>query len=345
MIFSSILNKRSVAPKIFMTLSISFFVSSSLIFFSSSCRLYRLERNLDPANADFLSKVRYIITGKERKIFLELPDSEKEAFQEEFWKIRDPDPGTEENEFKMEYFNRIETADDLFVSEGRPGWLTDRGRIYILFGPPFEIITYPMGSSPESRCSEIWYYGDFPVVFVDSTCTGQYKLVTYNLTELRDFNLMYMHELGRAQDRAQQTIVEKEPSFFDFNWRVNKNIIEENRVEGIIEIEIPYEVIWFKDEGDMLKTVLDVRLELKDFEAHLIWEFEVAYEIAFKVDELREMKSVKYKIEIPFVLKEELDRLHMGKNLLHAVVRNRISKEEAKKAMEFKIIRISFLCL
>lgn len=116
-------------------------ISFSLVFFSSSCRLYKLEKKLDPVNAEFLSKVRYIITGKERKIFLELPDSEKERFREEFWKRRDPDLSTEENEFKMEYFNRKEKANEAFVSEGKPGWLTDRGRIYILFGPPMERIT------------------------------------------------------------------------------------------------------------------------------------------------------------------------------------------------------------
>lgn len=66
-------------------------------------------------NAEFLSKVRYIINKKERKIFLELPDSEKERFKDEFWERRDPDPETEENEFKMEYFNRIEKANDLFM--------------------------------------------------------------------------------------------------------------------------------------------------------------------------------------------------------------------------------------
>jgi GWxTD domain-containing protein len=337
MICLSILKIRSIVFRDFLAVFLFFLTASSLIFFSSSCRLYRMERKLDPMNAEFLSKVRYIITRKERKIFLELPDSEKEAFREEFWKIRDPDPETEENEFKMEYFNRIETADDLFVSEGRPGWLTDRGRIYVLFGPPFERITYPMGSNPESRCSEIWYYGDFPVVFVDSTCTGQYELVTYNLTGLRDLNLMYMHEFSRAQDRAQQTIVEKEKIFFDFNWRLNKNIVDENKAEGIIVIEIPYEVIWFNAEGDMLKTVLDVRLELKDFEGQLIWEYEAAYEVAVKDDELTEKKGVKYKIEIPFVFSEELNRLRLGKNLLHAVIKNTTGNEEAKKVMEFKL--------
>ncbi len=334
---SLILKTKTEITRVYLSLFFFLIISSCFIFFSSSCRLYRLERKLDPVNAEFLSKVRYIISNKERKIFLELPDSEKEAFKEEFWKLRDPDPNTEENEFKMEYFDRIETANELFVSEGRPGWLTDRGRIYVLFGPPFERITNPMGTNPESRCSEVWYYGDFPVVFVDSTCTGYYKLITYDLTALRDMNLMYMHELSRAQDRAQQTIVGEKQSFFDFNWRVKKDIVDENKVEGTIEIEIPYEVIWFNAEGDLLKTVLDVRLELKDFEANLIWEYEEAYDVAMKDDELREKKGKKFKIEIPLILTEKLDRLRLGKNLLYAVVTNRTGKEEAKKLMEFRL--------
>ena len=145
--------------KVFLGFFLFILAVSTSLFFSSSCqlfRLYRLERKLDPVNAEFLSDVRYIITHKERKIFLELPTSEKEAFRENFWQIRDTDPNTEENEFKVMYFDRIETANELFISEGRPGWLTDRGRIFVLFGPPWERITYPMGDNPADRCREIW---------------------------------------------------------------------------------------------------------------------------------------------------------------------------------------------
>lgn len=320
----------------------SFLLTSFLFFSSSSCRLYKLERKLDPVNAEFLFKVRYIITSKERKVFLELPDSEKEEFKEEFWKRRDPDPDTEENELKMEYFNRIEQANELFVSEGKPGWLTDRGRILILFGPPsFREIHSIESTDPYSlfyrRCGELWHYGGFPVVFINDACTGGvYRLVTYDLTSLRDVNLMYMHELSRAQALAQETFV-KEKSSFDFNWRVKKNVISENRVEGIIVIEIPYGVIWYNAEDDRLKTILDVRLELRDFENILIWEYEKAFEIKIKEDELKERQREKYKIEIPFVLKEELDRLRMGKNLLNAVVKNRTGDEKSKKVMEFRL--------
>ena len=71
------------------------------------CRLYQQEKKLSPEYKEFLSKVRYIVTKEERKMFLELPDSDKKDFQEEFWTRRDPDSYTEENEFKEEYFRRV----------------------------------------------------------------------------------------------------------------------------------------------------------------------------------------------------------------------------------------------
>jgi GWxTD domain-containing protein len=90
-------------------------------------------------NAEFLSQVKYVITKKGKKIFLELPDSEKKKSKEDFWKRRSPDPGTEENESKEEQNERPEKENELFASEGERSYLTDRGRTYILLGPPLEI--------------------------------------------------------------------------------------------------------------------------------------------------------------------------------------------------------------
>ncbi|HEK86256.1 MAG TPA: GWxTD domain-containing protein, partial [Candidatus Aminicenantes bacterium] len=108
--------------KIFLTLTFIFLVS--LVFLFQSCTLSRLEKKLKAKDAEWLSEVRYIITPEERKIFLELPESEREQFKEDFWKRRDPDPDTEENEFKDEYYRRIKQANQMFLGEGRPGWLT-----------------------------------------------------------------------------------------------------------------------------------------------------------------------------------------------------------------------------
>ena len=84
--------------------------------------------------------VRWIITDEERSAFKTLSnDEERDQFIEQFWLRRDPTPDTEENEFKEEHYRRIAHANDHFAS-GIPGWKTDRGRIYITFGPHVEIV-------------------------------------------------------------------------------------------------------------------------------------------------------------------------------------------------------------
>jgi GWxTD domain-containing protein len=292
-------------------------------------------------NAEFLSKVRYIITKKERKIFLELPDADKKEFREEFWKRRDPDPNTEENEFKMEYFNRIERADELFIGEGREGWLTDRGRIYVLFGEPDFRETHAIDSlDPSSlfyhRCGEIWYYGQFPVIFIDSTCTGgPYQLVTYDLSRIRQLNLVYMHELNLAQARAQATTIRGEKRFFDFNLQIEKTLVQAEKVEGRIVIAVPYAELWFTSEDETLKTALELKLDLKDFEGHTVWEHKKVYEVKITEGELKQKQMNIYKIEVPFILEKDIARLRQGKNRLLAVLKNRTGGEELRKVMDF----------
>ena len=84
----------------------------------------------------------YIITDEEREVFQKLTSlEEKEQFIEQFWFRRDPDPKSIYNEFKEEHYRRIAYANDKFTS-GFPGWMTDRGRVYIIHGPPAEIERY-----------------------------------------------------------------------------------------------------------------------------------------------------------------------------------------------------------
>jgi GWxTD domain-containing protein len=84
--------------------------------------------------------VPYIITAEEKKMFLQLPNEvERGKFIENFWRKRDPNPQTAENEFKIGYYKRIALANKLFGQAGFEGWRTDRGRVFILLGPPHEI--------------------------------------------------------------------------------------------------------------------------------------------------------------------------------------------------------------
>jgi GWxTD domain-containing protein len=93
--------------------------------------------------------VAYITTDAERKAFKGLTnDAEREQFIEQFWLVRDPTPNTAENEFKEEHYRRIAYANALFAtSAGLPGWKTDRGRIYITYGPPDEIEDHSSGGA------------------------------------------------------------------------------------------------------------------------------------------------------------------------------------------------------
>ena len=139
-------------------------------------------------------EVPYIITDQERAAFKKLStDDEREAFIENFWERRNPNPGSPENEFKEEYYRRIAYANEHYAS-GIPGWKTDRGRIYIMYGPADEIDSHPSGGSyerPESEGGgetstypfEHWRYryidgigNNIILEFVDTTMTGEYHL-------------------------------------------------------------------------------------------------------------------------------------------------------------------------
>jgi len=142
----------------------------------------------------WLQDVHYIITDKEKAVFKKLKTpAEKEKFIEEFWKRRDPDPRTPENEYKEEFYRRIAYADDHF-SAGKKGSLTDRGMVYIKFGPPDEIISHPSGGryfrqvwegsgSTVAYPFEIWRYRYIPgigpdveIEFVDKSFSGNYEI-------------------------------------------------------------------------------------------------------------------------------------------------------------------------
>jgi GWxTD domain-containing protein len=138
--------------------------------------------------------VAYIITEQEKKAFKALTtDEERENFIEQFWRRRDPNPDTEENEYREEYYERIAYANEHFAS-GIPGWKTDRGRVYIAHGKPDSIESHPSGGAYERPSYEgggstttypfeIWFYrhldgvGDgLEIEFVDPTGTGEYRL-------------------------------------------------------------------------------------------------------------------------------------------------------------------------
>lgn len=121
-------------------------------------------QDLPPKYRAWLTEdVIYIITEKERDVFLKLAsDRDRDIFIEAFWNQRDPTPGTPQNEFKAEHYERIRYANEMFgKGTSKPGWKTDRGRVYIILGKPRSSNSYG-GESLNLVPIDLWFYqGEF----------------------------------------------------------------------------------------------------------------------------------------------------------------------------------------
>jgi GWxTD domain-containing protein len=165
--------------------------------------------------------VRYIITPEEEAVFKSLSnDEERDNFIENFWLRRDPTPDTPENEFKDEHYRRIAYANEHFAA-GIPGWKTDRGRIYIMYGKPDEIESHPSGGTYERPYDEgggttstypfeQWRYRyiedigqEIIIEFVDTCMCGEYHMTMDRsekdaLLYVPNAGLTFAEEMGTA---------------------------------------------------------------------------------------------------------------------------------------------------
>ena len=185
----------------------------------------RREANLSKYYKDWLNNdVTYIITDDERSFFNSLRnDEERESFIQQFWDRRNPDPRSPYNEFKEEHYRRIAYANEHFTS-GVPGWRTDRGRVYITWGPPDRRETHPTGGSYYRNWREgggqtnrypweDWWYrhvdglgDDIELMFVDSSHSNEFRLAMYAdeadaLLHVEGMGLTMAEEMGLADKR------------------------------------------------------------------------------------------------------------------------------------------------
>jgi len=188
--------------------------------------------SLPKIHRQFIVSVQYIISRKEKKIFVHLDDAQRDAFIVNFWKKRDPTPDTEENEYRDKYYRRIKEANKLFNSSGKNGWLSDRGRTYILFGPPDQREIYPTGYSFYEPPVEIWRYGMFPIVFIDKHDNGDYR-ITYP-------SLAYLQQIIKTE----KALIPKYKTW-DKSLEGKIKITKSNSKTILIDAKIPYNIIVF----------------------------------------------------------------------------------------------------
>jgi GWxTD domain-containing protein len=171
--------------------------------------------------------VAYIISDEERKAFKNLSnDEERDAFIEQFWLRRNPNPDSPENEFREEHYRRIAYANEHFAA-GKPGWKTDRGHIYISFGKPDSIDAHPSGGSYQRPMDEgggetstfpfeIWHYRylegigeNIDLEFVDTCQCGD-----YHFTIDRGEKDALMHVPGAGQTQWEEMGMAKKADRF-----------------------------------------------------------------------------------------------------------------------------------
>lgn len=139
--------------------------------------------------SDALDEIRYLTTKKEMKQLKNTPLSLQQKALLDFWVSRDPTPGTLVNELMIEYYRRLEIANKFFNKRLKAGWKTDRGRIFVLFGIPDEVLNRNVISNPEvsewrrtSASVEVWKYHNIGknFIFVDKLGFGDYSLANLN---------------------------------------------------------------------------------------------------------------------------------------------------------------------
>ncbi len=279
----------------------------------------RAVRSLPVSDQQFLSEVRYIITKEEKKIFPSLGTEERKKFIEEFWKKRDPSPSTDENEFRDEYYERIDKANRLF-REGSSGWLTDRGRAYILLGDPERRNTYPSGYTFYDRPMEIWYYKYFTIIFIDYTFTGVYKLEPLSVQQIS--------VITSSQMRLKPEILVPNQVVFDFEAKIEK--AGAGPVKLIVEI--PYEkmsMIEKSAQSGTIATSLKIAVLISGAKNETILQKEKVYPISLQTDAL-ETLAKNLIIQLPL-------ELPPGKYSALVTIENDTDKSQVSKKIKFNL--------
>jgi len=275
-------------------------------------------RKLPVEDREFLSEVRYLISKKESKIFKNTPPEERRKFVEEFWKVRDPDPTTEENEFRDEYYRRIEKANHLF-HEGSQGWLSDRGRILILLGEPERRDVYPTGYSFYEPPVEIWFYGNFPVIFVDYHREGMYRLDPVSVRRLSMINV--------AQMQLKPQGIQRNVRLFDFALTAQETGLGEAK----LLMEVPYRVtnLILDEKTKSYSTRIKLSVRVNDAAGKKVLDRDELRTVTVSDDMLAQLGK-NYTFE--FLL-----QLPSGKYTAQVILENTADKSQARKEIQIKL--------
>jgi len=318
-----------------------------------------LKPPIDSNSQKFLDLIRYIVTAQEEKIFREMPPDDRGEFIADFWARRDSDPSTPENEFRSVYYTRLAVADKAFRA-GIPGWMTDKGRIYILLGPPTDVIKKTMGDKSTEisrnqrelstnileegtfteRPTDIWIYNQYPdyfagplrLTFVDYEGTGNYKLTTD--VEVKPFSMMSPvqsdPDVEKYQWIGEIEGSESLPSFLPFlNYSKSLGEIQKNK-EGAYSVEcafdISYQAIRYQKKDEGWDYDLELSIEVKFVGEKSSYRENKQIRKHISSENLKTNISQRYTIMESFFVP-----LNIGKNEIYFSVRDNIQQKRLRK--------------
>jgi GWxTD domain-containing protein len=223
---------------------------------------------LDPESAKFYQTARLIMTKEEIKIFERLPDAEgRKAFIADFWLKRDPDPDTPDNAFKKEFEARVEYVSKRFNKEGGAAYNTDRGRVYILLGPPEKVEEFsPQVGSPVRGFTQWWsYYShQMAVEFVDENGTGKYRMTRFEGDFFGAMDFMKLGQYVRADDVFSKKFVTFDTVYDaaagELEVRIpTKGLMFRDNDEGRLQVDLRFLVYLYPDGGTGKESFADAR--------------------------------------------------------------------------------------
>jgi hypothetical protein len=177
-------------------------------------------------------------------------------------------------------------------------------------------------------CREIWYYGAFPVIFIDEHCSGYFVMTAINLEHLQELNI--------AQGYFQKTF-NPEKKLFDYQVSMQKTSAEGGVYEGKVFVDIPYDTIWFNFKGGRLETAFEVRLKISDESGTTAWETQGTFPLSLEEKDLVENRKSRFRMEFPLRIDKDLDRLKTRKLRMDISVKSTTEGEELKKAVAFQL--------
>ena len=272
--------------------------------------------NLDPESRDFYDKTRLVMTAAEEDIFLHLPDLDaRREFMKEFWERRDPDPDTEQNEFREELDRRLDYVQKRF-REGGKGINTDRGRIYFYLGPPDKFEEY-MEPPDDLRVGPIlvWYYYRYDVGVLFYDVRGD---ATYTIQEI-------IGDLSSALEMARlgETFTGgRAPSKY-----INFDVIYDSGKKEF-RATLPLRGLSFQEQGDLLRIEFDFSFHIYLDGGAAKDDFTETRVLEGKPEDLQKMKTAVFAFP---------RALPAGKAYVDVIVASRNGEVRSRKIFNFRI--------